>query len=216
MIDLWPIAHMRNNYYRCTCLNIAIILPARWRWKKEAKNDYLFEMKMVLFCKQNRINLPYDALWYIWLKSDTLYPRMIRFILNWLKVAQWFYRRIFLNFIIIFHYLCNYRPLEKGWALHLNKLESLCSLPNLVKIVLVFWSMRWKYEKVTTTTTTTPMTTTTDKLRSSEKATLAFNSAYLKEINYKYYMNITFFVVAFNQTLGCLRKTPSSVGVLRR
>ena len=47
-------------------------------------------------------------------------------------------------------------------------------------------------------------------------ATLAFNSAYLKEINYEYYMKTTFFVVSFNQTLGCLRKTPSSVGVLRR
>ena len=43
-------------------------------------------------------------------------------------------------------------------------------------------------------------------------ATLAFNSAYLKEINYEFYMNST----SFNQTLGWLRKTPSSVGVLRR
>ena len=40
----------------------------------------------------------------------------------WLKLAQWFRRRIFLNFVNVFLLFCNYLPLEKGRALHLNKL----------------------------------------------------------------------------------------------
>ena len=36
-------------------------------------------------------------------------------------MAKWFWRRRFLNFVNVFR---NYLPLEKGGALHLNKLES--------------------------------------------------------------------------------------------
>ena len=42
----------------------------------------------------------------------------------WLKLDQWFWRRRFLNFIIVFSLFRYYLPLEKGGALHLNKLES--------------------------------------------------------------------------------------------
>ena len=42
----------------------------------------------------------------------------------WLKLAQWFWRRIFLNFLNVFSLFRNYLPLEEGRALHLNKLES--------------------------------------------------------------------------------------------
>ena len=44
--------------------------------------------------------------------------------LDWLKLAQWFWRRNFFNFINVFSLYCNYLPLEKGGALHLNKIES--------------------------------------------------------------------------------------------
>ena len=40
------------------------------------------------------------------------------------KLAPWFWRRIFLNFINVFLLFHNYLPLEMGMALHLNKLES--------------------------------------------------------------------------------------------
>ena len=40
----------------------------------------------------------------------------------WLKMAEWFWRRFF-NFVNVFSLFCNYLPLEKGVALHLNKLE---------------------------------------------------------------------------------------------
>ena len=39
-------------------------------------------------------------------------------------MALWFWRRRFLNFVHVFLLFCNYLPLEKGKALHLNKIES--------------------------------------------------------------------------------------------
>ena len=43
---------------------------------------------------------------------------------DWLKVAHWFWRRRFFKFVNVFSKFHNYLPLEKGVALHLNKLES--------------------------------------------------------------------------------------------
>ena len=79
-----------------------------------------------------------------------------------LKLIPWFLRRRFLNFVNVFLLFRNYLPLEKGWGLHLNKLESpsakdslcqiwlklvqsFCSLDNVVvsdfifKFFLYFW-----------------------------------------------------------------------------
>ena len=42
----------------------------------------------------------------------------------WLKLAQWFLRRRFLNFVNVFLLFPYYLPLENGVTLHLNKLES--------------------------------------------------------------------------------------------
>ena len=45
-------------------------------------------------------------------------------------------KKIFFNFLNVFSLICNYLPLEKGRALHLNKLESpspkdaLCQVDN--------------------------------------------------------------------------------------
>ena len=41
----------------------------------------------------------------------------------WLKLAQWFWRRRFLNDPTLFLHFCNYLPLEEELALYLNKLE---------------------------------------------------------------------------------------------
>ena len=41
-----------------------------------------------------------------------------------LKLDQWFWRKIFLNFINVFSLFHNYLPSEKGRVLHLNKLGS--------------------------------------------------------------------------------------------
>ena len=49
--------------------------------------------------------------------------------LVWLKLARWFWRKRFLNFVNVFSLFGYYLPLEKVGALHLNKLES--PLPKL-------------------------------------------------------------------------------------
>ena len=41
----------------------------------------------------------------------------------WLKLAQWFWRRRFLNFVNLFSLFGSYLPIENGGAFHLNKLE---------------------------------------------------------------------------------------------
>ena len=41
----------------------------------------------------------------------------------WLKLAQWFWRERFYNFINVFWLFRNYLPLEKGGDLHLKKLN---------------------------------------------------------------------------------------------
>ena len=43
----------------------------------------------------------------------------------WLKLAQWYWRRRFLNFINIFSLFCNYLPFEKNIALHWTNLNAL-------------------------------------------------------------------------------------------
>ena len=75
-----------------------------------------------------------------------------------MKFVQWFLRRRFLNFVNVFLLFCNYLPLEKGGALHLNKLESpspkdaLCQ--GWMKLAQWFLRRRRKCEKFTTTTIT--------------------------------------------------------------
>ena len=44
---------------------------------------------------------------------------------GWLKLAQWFWRKRFLNFVNIFSLFCYYLPLEKGMVLHLKNLNPL-------------------------------------------------------------------------------------------
>ena len=63
-----------------------------------------------------------------------------------LKLAQWFWRR-FLKFVNVFWLFRNYLPLEKGRALHLNKLEfpspkdDLCQV--WLKLTQWFWRRRF-------------------------------------------------------------------------
>ena len=53
----------------------------------------------------------------------------------WLKLAQWFWRRRFLNFGNVFSLFVNYLPLEKGEGLHLNKVES----PSPINALCQVW-----------------------------------------------------------------------------
>ena len=63
-----------------------------------------------------------------------------------LKLAQWFWRRRFLNFVNVFSLFRNYLPLEKGGALHLNKVESPSLKDALCKVWLKF--VQWFWRKI--------------------------------------------------------------------
>ena len=65
----------------------------------------------------------------------------------WLKLAQWFWRRNFFNFLNVFSLFRNYLPLVNGGALHLNKLafpspkDGLCQV--WLKLAQWFWRRRF-------------------------------------------------------------------------
>ena len=59
-------------------------------------------------------------------------------------MAQWFWRRRFFNFDMVFSLLYYHIPLEKGRALHLDKLESLSAKDALCQVMLklALWFLR--------------------------------------------------------------------------
>ena len=70
---------------------------------------------------------------FIWTNLNSLYPRMLcaKFGWNWLSGSG---EEDFLILSMFFPYFCNYLPLEKGGALHLNKLESPSSKDALCQV----------------------------------------------------------------------------------
>ena len=124
-------------------------------------------------------------------------------------MVQWFWRRRFLNFVNLFSLFPNYLLLEKGGALHLNKLESplpkdaLCQV--WLKLAQWFWRRRWKCEKFTDRQTDRQ---TTDN-RWSEKLTWAFSSGELKISHCIIFqkISISYTVHSTNLVLNSLWKT---------
>ena len=82
---------------------------------------------------------------FIWKKLESPSP-LDTFCQIWLKLAQWIWRKGFLNFFNVFSLFCNYLHLEKGGALLLNKLEfpspkdTLCQV--WLKLAQWFWRRR--------------------------------------------------------------------------
>ena len=102
----------------------------------------------------------------------------------WLKLALWFLRRRFFNFVNVFSLFRNYLPLGKGMVLHLNKLESsplkdaLCQV--WLKSAQQFWR-RWKCEKFTDRQTARQTDRQMTDKKWSEKLTWAFSTSELKK-----------------------------------
>ena len=70
---------------------------------------------------------------------------------DWLKLAKWFWRIRFLNIFNIILHFRYYLPLEKGVAIHFNKLESPtqgCFVPSLVEIGPVVLEKKSRIGKV--------------------------------------------------------------------
>jgi hypothetical protein len=72
----------------------------------------------------------------------------------WLNLASWFWRRRFLKIFNIFLLFCYYLPLEKGYPLPLNKLESPSPKDDLcqvwLKLVQWFWRRSRKCKSLQT------------------------------------------------------------------
>ena len=102
----------------------------------------------------------------------------------WLKLAQWFWRRRFFNFVNVFSLFWNYLPLEKGRALHLINLNPLHSRILCAKFGWNWLSGFWEVENRTSLQTDsrkdrlTDRQTTDDKW--SKKLTWAFSSGWAK------------------------------------
>ena len=117
------IPHLRKQFKSLNKYDYIITLIKR-RKKK------LYEKLLVLHLNKLESPSPKDALCQIWL-----------------KLALWFWRRRFFNFINVFSLFRNYLPLEKGGALHLNKLKSpspkdaLCQV--WLKLAQCFWRRRF-------------------------------------------------------------------------
>ena len=90
---------------------------AQWFWRRRFFN---FVNEFLLF--RNYLPLKKDGALHL-NKTESPSPK-IALCQVWLKFAEWFWRRRFLNVVNVFSLFCNYLPLEKVGALHLNKIES--------------------------------------------------------------------------------------------
>ena len=117
------IAHLRKQFKSLNKYDYIITLIKR-RKKK------LYEKLLVLHLQKLESPSPKDALCQVWL-----------------KLAQWFWLRGFFNFINVFWPFQNNLPLEKGGALHLNKLKSPSPKDALCQVWLKldqgFWKRRF-------------------------------------------------------------------------
>ena len=127
------IAHLRKQFKSLNKYDYIITLIQRIKKKT-------YENLLVLHLNKLESPTPKDALCQ-----------------DWLKLAQWFWRRRFLNFVNVhFHYFIIISPLKRAGPFsgtNLNPLKSpspkdaLCQV--WLKLAQWFWRRRWKCEKFT-------------------------------------------------------------------
>ena len=96
------IAHLREQFKSINTYDYVITLMTRW--------------KNTLFILWGLNGPSFEWNWIPFTRGC--------FVPIWLKLAQLFWRKSFLNFVNIFSLFRNYLPLKKGWVLHLYKHES--------------------------------------------------------------------------------------------
>ena len=111
------IAHLRNQFK-----SIKYIWAKLWLYYKKQTYYLLFENWMVLIYKTLSPPPPFTQ---------------GCFVSSLVKLAPWFWRRRFLNFVNVFLLYHNYLPLEKDVALPLNKYESPSTKDTLYQLSLV-------------------------------------------------------------------------------
>ena len=81
---------------------------------------------------------------FIWINLNPLHPRMLcaKFGWNWPSGSGEDF-----NFVNVLSLFCNYLPLEKGGALHLNKLEFPSPKDDLCQFRLIFRFWIWRFLK---------------------------------------------------------------------
>ena len=109
--------NLSSNYTRMFWANFS------WNWHRGSGEEG-FEILLMYF-SLFRYNLPLEKSVVLLLSKHESQSSKDALWKIWLKLAQWFWRRSFLNFVSVFSLFRIYLPLEKGGALHLNKHEFL-------------------------------------------------------------------------------------------
>ena len=113
---------------------------AQWFWRRRFLYD---PTPFFHFCDY----LPFEEDLALYLNNLESPPPKDDLCQVWLKLAQWFWRRRFLNDPTPFLHFCNYLPLEEELALYLNKLESPSPKDDLcqvwLKLAQWFWRRRF-------------------------------------------------------------------------
>ena len=103
-----------------------------WNWLSGSGEED-FYISSIYFPYFVIISLSKSAGPFIWTKLNPLHPKML-----------WFWRRRFLHFVNLFSLFRIYLPIEKGGALHLNKLESPSPKDALCQVWLKLAQWLWR------------------------------------------------------------------------
>jgi hypothetical protein len=116
-----------------------------WIWPAGSGED--FKKFSVYFYSFAIISPWRRAIYFVWI--NLIPTPMDDLCQAWLKLAQWFWRRRFLNESTPFSHFCDYLPFEEDLAIYLNKLEFSSSKDNLYQVWLnlACWFWRRRYWK---------------------------------------------------------------------
>ena len=101
-----------NPHPRMLCAKIG------WNWLS-GSGEEIFLLISSMYFRYFCNNLPLEMGWVLNLNKLESPPPKDALWQVWLKMAEWFWRRRFLNFVNVFSLFRNYLPLEKGGVLHL-------------------------------------------------------------------------------------------------
>jgi hypothetical protein len=112
---------------------------AGWFWRRRFKNEFSVFYSFAIISPWIRV-IP-----FVWTKVNPLHPRIICIKFDWIWPPG--FRQDFKIIFSVFSLFRYYLSLEKGYSLHLNKLESPLPMNDLcqvwLKLALWFWRRRF-------------------------------------------------------------------------